>query len=238
MKNNGLLLIILGIGGYMWFASTQSATQSPTTAGATGGATPPPGLPPIPASSPTATPAAWSGPSLAQMYQNLQSIVVAQLGIDPALTCTQGMQGLGIGTGSRGSNLIAGTPIETGIVDTNTVNVGPHGAVAGGVAPRTTPSVRNGGGCVPGSIQATYEVFNYYLLQAAPAIGMVPNAPAGNPPVSLSDYWNWAGPMLQAQIAGLSGLSAFPVMRLTRPGNGEYQGPKQARSYMYGRWSA
>jgi hypothetical protein len=56
---------------------------------------------------------------------------------------------------------------------------------------------------------ATCDVFNYYLTLAAVGVpnGMLDCSPIrNNGPLTLTAYWAWAAPLLQAQFPGLSGL--------------------------------
>jgi hypothetical protein len=77
---------------------------------------------------------------------------------------------------------------------------------AGTTIAAKTPAASAPARCAAGSIQATYDVFNWYLLKANPSISAPPNAPDHTTQITLTQYWQWAAPLLKAQIAGLSGL--------------------------------
>lgn len=223
MKDQGGILLLLGIGGLVWYMSSQSSAAAPTsTAGAgTAGNTPPPGATSTataPSTGPAsaATPAAaYSGPSLAAMYSALVAAVVAGYnGGDTAVTCGGGLSGLGIQRTFRPvAPTAGGTPV------TAATRVG-----------------SNRSGCI--DPHASPDVWNWYLSQRA-NVG-VTNPPSSaamgldaSTPIDGPTYWAAAAPLLQAATPGLSGLRGG--MRLQRPAISRAKTP---RSYYYGGLSA
>jgi hypothetical protein len=185
-------------------SSTSSSSTSTTT----------PSTPSAPS-----TPA-YSGPSLDQMYANLQASVQAAYGSNPALSCgtttgtgVSGFGGFGAtpsrmlqpvgGSSSRSLQPVGTTsPSRLRSVNTQPVIVGTMIPSSGGT--QTPPA-----NCPTGSIQATYDDFNWYLLQANPSISAPPNAPDHTSQITLNQYWQWAAPLLKQQIPGLSGLGRY-----------------------------
>jgi hypothetical protein len=235
VKDNGLLILLLGIGGLVWYASSQSATSAPaSTAGAgTAGSAPPPGAastataPQTAAAASAATPAAasYSGPSLAQMYSALVAAVIAGYqGGDTAVTCSGSMSGLGI-------------PRPTTLAPAATVVIPrPVAPTAGGTPVTAATRVgSNRSGCI--NPQASPDVWNWYLSQRA-NVG-VSNPPSSaamgldeNTPIDGPTYWAAASPLLQAAMPGLSGLRGLTLRRPKMPQ------AKTPRSYYYGGWTA
>lgn len=234
MKDQGGILLLLGIGGLVWYMSSQSSAAAPTsTAGAgTAGNTPPPGATST-ATAPSAGPAsaatpaaAYSGPSLAAMYSALIAAVVAGYnGGDPAVTCGSGLSGLGI---PRPGNL-APAPVVTRTVR-------PVAPTAGGTPVTAATRVgSNRSGCI--DPHASPDVWNWYLSQRA-NVG-VTNPPTSaamglneNTPIDGPTYWAAAAPLLQVNMPGLSG---FGGLQLRRPALARAKAP---RSYYYGGMSA
>ncbi len=180
-----------------FFAASGAAAASGSPAAAAGdGSSAPPAA--AGGTTPAAAASVYSGPDLDAIYQALQRAVTAAWGSDPSLTCAVGLQGLGVGPGARtaGAATLPGESTDTAL------------ALRGGIAPRG--SVQMGGGvCPPASITATYDVFNWYLMQAAPAIGRAPDSPDHTSQITLSAYWQWAAPALQKQIPGLAGIAGL-----------------------------
>jgi hypothetical protein len=128
------------------------------------------------------------------MFSALQSAVAAAYGSDPALTCSPGM-----GLVDR-SPIIIGKQI--GPVLGTGMPAGPASNISS-VTPVAAPST-----CA--NPYALYDVFNWYLVNRANVgISSAPAPPDNTTVLSLSDYWAWAAPLLQAQIPGLSGYGAM-----------------------------
>ena len=218
-------VIILGLGaavavyGYTqgWFSSLfGSAAAAPASAAggsgvstsggstATGG-----GVTPTAASTPTApSQPSYSGPSLDQMFQALQSAVGAAYGGDPALTCGGG--GSLSGFGVLATKTPGGMNPGSGVQVIKAIGSRPsYGIVMN--APRTTATSDGTGAptsapsCPALNVIATYDVFNWYLVAAVPSIGTAPSPPDHTSQISLQDYWTWAAPQLKQQIPGLAG---------------------------------
>ena len=203
-KDSGSTILILGAVGVAvygwyqgWFASllgTPASASSVPAATTAGAATPT--AAPAAASTPAspAAPAGYGGPSLAQMFAALQSAVAASYGSDPALSCgsSGNLSGLGL------VRLVGGPVLRT-----------PGGATspsAGAPAGSSAPASSQPATC-SNPIASTYDVFNWYLVNRANVgVSSAPTPPPNNGPVSLSDYWAWAAPLLQAQMPGLAGL--------------------------------
>jgi len=189
-----------------WFASFfGSAAASPNAAG--GSASTPSSPPALPPASPTSTGGAgassYSGPSLDQMFQSLQSVVQAAVGSDSALSCGGGSAGSLSGLGARpgvAPRPDAGSP-SVGVL----ISRGP--SASSGIAPNqgiVTNKPRVSGSC--SNPEATYDVFNWYLVNAANVgVSSAPNPPDHTSVISLSDYWTWAAPQLKQMMPGLAG---------------------------------
>ena len=153
---------------------------------------------------PTATPV-YTGDSLAQMFAALQATVAASYGQDPALTCEpSGVSGLGVLERAamptspafpRGGDYgpVAVSPVAPNVPVSGTVSPAPVST-----APATPATCSNP--------YATYDVFNYYLVQANIGVTAAPAPPDHTSQISLTDYWAWAAPLLQQQMPGLSGF--------------------------------
>lgn len=183
-----------------WFSSLFGASAAPASSGAPStapaGGTVGPTATSSQASVPASTPS-YSGPSLDQMFQSLQTAVRAAYGSDQALSCAvgspQSLSGYGAvetnaprtQTNTAVSRLIAARSIPlTGGVETNA----PRGAVSGSCS----------------NPLATYDVFNWYLAKAVPSV-TPPGPPDHTTVISLNDYWTWCAPLLKQAMPGLAG---------------------------------
>lgn len=190
----------LGIAGW-WIYSTffsgasTAASSSVSTPGGTGtgagsgsGSAAPPSSPAAP-SLPT-----YSGPTLAQLYQSLLSAVQAGYnGGDKSVTCP----------GSDPSSAMAGCQSQYQITAANPLTAP---AAAQTLAACLELANKPPSSCLIPS--ASYDVFNWYLTNRAglPSSLVAPANPNHTAVISITDYWSWASPLLQAQVKGLSGL--------------------------------
>ena len=226
MKGNAPLLLLLGVGGLVWYTSQSQASTGTPSSGTTGGVPPtPPSAPPVqpvqtalpPVSVPT-TPV-YSGPSLAQIYQTLVAAVIqGHADGDTEVDCTSGMSGLGL-------------PIHPGQVAPILV----PGVLAPRIMPgQTTTSTTTTAPTACTSPLATPDVWSWYLINRAG----IPQVPGSNVAFAGQDlsqkidgptYWQTIAPFLQKAIPGLSGLRGIAPMRLQRV-------VPVPRSYYYGGW--
>ena len=168
-------------------AATTTSTTTPT-ATTTTASTPAPATP------------TYSGPSLSVMFSALQSAVAAAYGSDPALTCSPGMGIVDRSPIIIGKQIgpVLGTGMPAGPAS-NISSVTPVSATSGATRPSRCANP-----------YALYDVFNWYLVNRANVgISSAPAPPDNTTVLSLSDYWAWAAPLLQAQIPGLSGYGAM-----------------------------
>lgn len=210
MKDKSLLLVLAG-GAVLWWYLNQ---QQQPAATATPAPQPPAPQPPAPGTQPTTPPVvqttpaqpvtvSYTGPTLAQMHDALLAAVANAYGSDNAITCGDGLSGLGQ---ARGSGPIT-QPIAT-------PSSGRTGYVTDPIIRTTLPYVagpRGSTGCQ--NYVATSDVFNWYLVNRAVA-GMAP-APVipgdTHQPMTFAAYWAAMAPLLQAQTPGLSGYRRTPI---------------------------
>lgn len=199
----GSLLMLLGFGGIAYYGYTQGwfnsflGASSPQVGQNLATGTPSTGSTGTPGNA-TSAPASWSGPSLDTMFANLlaaeQAAIMASVP-DPALSCP------GAAVTAAPLPVNGGGSIATNPNAPRTANGQPTGTIVG------TPAALSGfgaSGCL--NPVATYDVHNWYLVNRANS-GIV-SAPANSDhttEISLSDYWVWAAPLLQASNPGLSG---------------------------------
>lgn len=207
-KGGGLgTLVTVGLVGLAgWWIYENFFAAAAAAAPAAGGVAPQTGAPAASSGTPAAASTApttpvYSGPDLDTIYAALQSAVVGAFGTDPALTCPSGAGVSAVSAGATALRSITAPQI------TIPEQGGHPAAVAGGIPRRTVATGQTSApSCPAASITATYDVFNYYLMKAVPSIGSAPNPPDHTSTLTLSGYWQWAAPVLQQQIPGLSGL--------------------------------
>lgn len=228
MKDNGLLFLLLGVGGLVWYASSKSASAAsgPPTAPGSHPAGAPSNLPPA-GSLPSH---AYSGPSLAKMYAALQTAALQGYQDGDSNIACAGMSGLGAAV-AGGGRAATGTVL---LRDPSPVRVTDQP-----IGSRFHDPVQSPAPVSCSSLIAIPDVWSWYLTNRANVgVSSVPSSDIAFPgqvaqQISLSEYWAGMAPLLQKQIAGLQGFFELPPMLpLRQPAhvNG------MARSYPHGSW--
>lgn len=198
---------LLGLAGW-WLYSTffsTSTAPAPASSSGTGAGSPPASASPASSSggaAAAAQPAAYSGPSLATLYANFLAATKAAVGSDPQVTCPSSTAGQSAALACQGQFTAlqaAGGPVA----------LTAPGVLAACLADAVNVA-KNAPACdLP---QATYDVFNWYLMNRsnAPAALSAPLDPPDHTSViPITQYWAWVSPLLQKQIVGLSGMGAW-----------------------------
>lgn len=132
------------------------------------------------------------------MYRALRSALAAAVGSDPAVTCG-GLSGFGAGPRGGGSAIVGPVNVPGQRVRISSlpgVRARLPLPAAGPAAPPASCS----------SYSATYDVFNWYLVNRANVgISTAPAPPDHTSVITDAQYWAWAAPLLQAQTPGLAG---------------------------------